>query len=75
MVTQLIKQIIIEVDPEAEKRFNELDSLKKKFNKLTNNGKKRVARDSKANLLAINYNKRKFWFQPALPVVQKEKVA
>lgn len=75
MVTQLIRQIIIEVDPEAEKRFTELDNLKKKFNKLTNNGTRQAKPDSKANLLAINYNKRKYWFQPSLPVTQKEKVA
>ena len=74
MVRRMIRHLVLKTDPEAEKRLEELDNLKKKFNRLTRHGQIKPTRSDKANLLAITYNKKKYWFQPPLPVVMEETV-
>ena len=68
----MFKNIVTGIDPDAKQRFDELEHLKKKYLKITENGTKPVVSNSKANFLALLYNQRKYWFQLPLPVTRRD---
>lgn len=70
MVSDMLKKVILWFNPEAHERFEALENIKCKYERLAT--KKVVHANSRVNFLAITYNKNRYWFMKPLPVVKKE---